>query len=171
MDVTEDIEDMKEEEMEEDDIEGEESSDDSSDDEVSDDEDIVDKKDLDKDDTTHEPESKPKAFVPGKEELGEGEELVMDDQAYTIYHQASLGPPCLSFDIIPDDLGNDRADSFPMTIYGVAGTQATKMSANSVIVFKMHNLHPIKRKVKENEDDDDDEDDYDDGDDDGDDDG
>ena len=40
---------------------------------------------------------------------------------------------------------------------GVAGTQATKMSANSVIVFKMHNLHPIKRKVKENEDDDSDE--------------
>merc|ERR1719189_1479151 len=140
--------------MEEDDIEGEESSD-SSDDEVSDDEDIVDKKDLDKDDTTNEPESKPKAFVPGKEELDEGEELVMDDQAYTIYHQASLGPPCLSFDVIPDHLGNDRADSYPMTIYGVAGTQASKMSANSIIVFKMHNLHPIKRKNKEKEDDDD----------------
>jgi len=163
MDVTEEIDDMKEEEMEEDDIDDEESSE-SSGDEVSDDEDIV-NKDLDKDDTATEPESKPKAFIPGKEELGEGEELVMDDQAYTIYHQASLGPPCLSFDIIPDHLGNDRADSFPMTIYGVAGTQATKMSANSVIVFKMHNLHPIKRKVKENEDDDSDEDSDDDDDD------
>merc|ERR1712110_354627 len=122
MDVTEEIDDMKEEEMEEDDNDGDESSE-SSGDEVSDDEDIV-----NKDDTATEPESKPKAFIPGKEELEEGEELVMDDQAYTIYHQASLGPPCLSFDIIPDHLGNDRADSFPMTIYGVAGTQATKMS-------------------------------------------
>ena len=29
----------------------------------------------------------------------------MDEQAYIVYHQASLGPPCLSFDIIPDELG------------------------------------------------------------------
>merc|ERR1711936_849724 len=113
--------------MEEGDIDDEESSE-SSGDEVSDDEDIV-----NKDDTATEPETKPKAFIPGKEELGEGEELVMDDQAYTIYHQATLGIPCLSFDVIPDHLGNDRADSYPMTIYGVAGTQASKMSANSII--------------------------------------
>ena len=49
-------------------------------------------------------------------------------------------------------LGNDRADSYPMSIYGVAGTQAAKMSANSLVVFKMHNLHPIKRKTAKKED-------------------
>ena len=46
-----------------------------------------------------------KAYIPGQEELEEGEELVMDENAYIVYHQAHLGPPCLSFDIIPDDLG------------------------------------------------------------------
>ena len=111
MDVTEEIEDVKEEEMEEDDIEDEESSESSSGDEVSDDEDIVEKTDVE--------EAKPllSAYLPGQE-IAEGEELVMDDQAYTIYHQATLGIPCLSFDVIPDHLGNDRADSYPMTIYG-----------------------------------------------------
>ena len=72
---------------------------------------------IDENDESESVQAKPKAFLPG-EEIEEGEELVMDDQAYTIYHQASLGPPCLSFDIIPDHLGNDRADSYPLTMYG-----------------------------------------------------
>ena len=72
---------------------------------------------IDENDESESVQDKPKAFLPG-EEIEDGEELVMDDQAYTIYHQASLGPPCLSFDIIPDHLGNDRADSYPLTMYG-----------------------------------------------------
>ena len=42
-----------------------------------------------------------------------------------------------------------------MTIYGVAGTQASKINANSVVVFKMHNLHPLKRKSNEQDESDD----------------
>ena len=47
-------------------------------------------------------------------------------------------------------MGNDRT-SYPLTLYGVAGTQTAKSSANSLVVFKMHNLHETKRKSKNNE--------------------
>ena len=102
-----------------------------------------------------EEEKEAKAFVPGNEKLEEGEELVVDEQAYVVYHQAHLGPPCLSFDVIPDDQGDDRSD-FPMSLYGVAGTQAAKVNANSIIAFKMFNLHPVKgdEEDEDNEEDD-----------------
>merc|ERR1712218_630791 len=124
MDITENVEEIKDEDM----MDEDDADDDSSEESSGDDEDVVkDKTEKDENDESESVQAKPKAFLPG-EEIEEGEELVMDDQAYTIYHQASLGPPCLSFDIIPDHLGNDRADSYPLTMYGVAGTQATKMS-------------------------------------------
>ena len=37
----------------------------------------------------------------------------------------------------------------------MAGSQTEKSTANSIIVFKMHNLHEIKRKAKKEESDDD----------------
>lgn len=100
-------------------------------------------------------QSAPQVHLPDQP-LEDGEELVMDEQAYLVYHQATLGPPCLSLDIIPDDLGNDRT-SYPLTLFGVAGTQTQKSTANSIIVFKMHNLHETKRKAKKNEDESEDE--------------
>ena len=74
----------------------------------------------------------------------------MDEGSYIIYHQASLGPPCLSFDIIPDDQGENRGQNgdFPLTSYGVAGTQASKSSANSIILYKMFNLWPLNQLSK-----------------------
>lgn len=67
-------------------------------------------------------------YLPGKP-LAEGEELVCDESAYVMLHQAHTGAPCLSFDIIVDDLGNNR-DTYPMTAYIVAGTQAAKTHIN-----------------------------------------
>jgi len=90
-----------------------------------------------------------KIFLPG-DKIDEGEELEVDENAYILYHQASLGPPCLSFDIIHDQCKFD----FPLSVTGVAGTQAAKVTANSIIVFRMSNLNSV-RPVQEDEDEDD----------------
>lgn len=67
-------------------------------------------------------------YLPGKP-LEEGEELVCDESAYVMLHQARTGAPCLSFDIIPDQLGANR-EAFPMSCYIAAGTQAAKAHVN-----------------------------------------
>ncbi|KAK4872637.1 hypothetical protein RN001_014666 [Aquatica leii] len=92
-------------------------------------------------------------YLPGQP-LKEGEELICDPTAYVMLHQLQTGSPCLSFDVIRDDLGDDR-DSYPLTSYLVAGTQTTHSHANNVIVMKLSNLH---RTNKEEDDDDSDED-------------
>lgn len=78
-------------------------------------------------------------YLPGKS-MADDEELVCDESAYVMLHQASTGAPCLSFDIIPDELGQCR-QSFPMTAYIVAGTQAARTHVNNLIVMKMGNMH------------------------------
>lgn len=100
-------------------------------------------------------------YLPGKP-LTEGEELVCDQTAYVMLHQAQTGAPCLSFDIIEDGFGRNRED-FPLTAYIVAGTQAGQANVNNIIVMKLSNLHGT---AKEEDDDDDDEDDESDDDDD-----
>lgn len=67
-------------------------------------------------------------YLPGKP-LADDEELVCDESAYVMLHQAHTGAPCLSFDVIADDLGAERT-AFPMTAYMVAGTQAAKAHVN-----------------------------------------
>ncbi|XP_011505507.1 PREDICTED: glutamate-rich WD repeat-containing protein 1 [Ceratosolen solmsi marchali] len=90
-----------------------------------------------------------KVFLPGTK-MESGEELVMDESAYRIFHQAQTGAPCLSFDIIKDDLGNSR-ETYPLTMYLVTGTQATKAHVNNLLVIKMSNLHGTK--IKDNSED------------------
>lgn len=70
----------------------------------------------------------PKTYLPGQP-LKEDEQLVCDQSAYVMLHQAQTGAPCLSFDIVLDNLGNDR-QQFPMTSYLVAGTQASSAHLN-----------------------------------------
>lgn len=51
----------------------------------------------------------------------------------------SLGLPCLSFDVISDDLGCNRSD-YPHSMYLVAGSQAEKAKDNCVIIMKVQQV-------------------------------
>lgn len=71
---------------------------------------------------------KSEVYLPGKP-LDADEELVCDESAYVMLHQARTGAPCLSFDIVRDQLGDNRG-TFPLSCYMVAGTQASKAHVN-----------------------------------------
>ena len=48
-----------------------------------------------------------------------------------------------------------KAD-YPLSVTCVAGTQAAKMTANNIIVFRMHNLNCVRVRDEDEESDDDD---------------
>ncbi|ESP01420.1 hypothetical protein LOTGIDRAFT_111616 [Lottia gigantea] len=104
--------------------------------------------------------SKPKrqVYLPG-DEMEDGEQLVCDESAYHLYHQAQTDSPCLSFDILSDHLGENR-EEYPHTCYMAAGSQTDGIKTNKIIVMKMSNLNETKKKDDDDDsDDDDDEDD------------
>jgi len=112
-------------------------------------EDIDDLEEEEEEDSSDDEAGEEKTYLPG-EKLEDGQELEIDENAYILYHQASLGPPCLSFDIISDHCKFD----FPISVTAVAGTQAAKVTANSIIVFRLSNMHSV-RPLDEGEDEDD----------------
>ena len=97
------------------------------------------------------PETKRQTYIPTVDTMNSNEELEYDESAYVMYHKAETGFPCLSFDIIRDNLGDEeeRGKSYPQTSYLVGGTQATKVHINSLLVLKMSNLLPLKKKQDE----------------------
>ena len=138
-----DVDGIKDQTIDDQSMEDDDQSDSSSDEneEVSDNEDVV------KNDKDDQSDEKPTAFVPGQSELQDGEELVMDEQAYIIYHQASLGPPCLSFDVIPDDLGKDltKKNSKMCSEQEQSFSERRSIEQKEVAVLHKHcNLHDVE---------------------------
>ncbi|VDK38141.1 unnamed protein product [Dibothriocephalus latus] len=88
--------------------------------------------------------------MPGRSRaLEEDEELVMDKAAYRLYYQLHVEAPCLSFDILLDCLGENRAvevDGDPVTAYMVSGTQTAHKKPNNLIVMKLSNMKPMTKK-------------------------
>uniref|UniRef100_A0AAG5DHD7 Glutamate-rich WD repeat-containing protein 1 n=1 Tax=Anopheles atroparvus TaxID=41427 RepID=A0AAG5DHD7_ANOAO len=93
---------------------------------------------------------KGKVYLPGQR-IPHDEELVCDESAYIMLHQAQTGAPCLSFDVVQDPLGENR-EKFPLTAFVVAGTQADRTHVNSVIVMKMSNLTRTSKGSKNDDD-------------------
>ncbi|KAI4137501.1 MAG: hypothetical protein L6R39_007252, partial [Caloplaca ligustica] len=101
-----------------------------------------------------------KTFIPGRDKLAAGESLSPDTSTYEMLHNLTTTWPCLSFDIVRDQLGDNRK-AYPATVYAVAGTQADnsqKANQNELIVMKLSGLSRMDRRDDEDSDEDEDED-------------
>ena len=98
-------------------------------------------------------------FIPGRNKLAAGEILAPDPSTYEMLHNLGSDWPCLSCDIVPDNLGQSRK-TYPATMYAVAGTQAprTKVMENRILVMKLSSLSRMEQEENEEESDDDDDD-------------
>ena len=96
----------------------------------------------------------PSVFRPGIDELEDGQVLEPEPGTYKMLHRLDVQWPCLSFDVIPDAMGDNRT-KFPMTAYVVSGTQADKADKNKLIVMKWSNLQRTNKDGLEDEEDED----------------
>lgn len=88
--------------------------------------------------------SAPDIFLPGVHKLGKDEVLEADDSVYIMRHNMNTNWPCLSFDVLRDNLGDER-QRYPATAYLVAGTQADMAKNNEVVVYKLTSLHRTQK--------------------------
>lgn len=93
----------------------------------------------------------PSVFRPGIDQLEPGQVLEPEPGTYKMLHRLEVQWPCLSFDILPDALG-DKRSRFPMTAYVVSGTQADNAEKNKLIVMKWANLHKTSKDGIDEED-------------------
>lgn len=85
-------------------------------------------------------EAPKKVWRPNVDKLEEGEELEYDPSAYIMYHSLNTEWPCLSFDILKDNMGDNR-QRFPLTMYLITGSQADKADRNRLTLLKLSELH------------------------------
>lgn len=104
-------------------------------------------------------DSGPGTFIVGRTKLEPGQTLAPDPSTYEMLHNLSTPWPCLSFDIVKDNLGDSRK-VYPATMYTVAGTQAEgrKADENQLMIMKFSGLSRMEREDGEDSSDDDDDD-------------
>lgn len=91
------------------------------------------------------------------EQKNDNEEIEITPEAYKLYYNLTTEWPCLSFDIINDNLGYNRK-KFPHSLTAVIGTQADYDRNNKITVLKLNDLGKMKNDNEEEEDSDDDDD-------------
>ncbi|KAG6862167.1 hypothetical protein C0995_004249 [Termitomyces sp. Mi166 len=107
---------------------------------------------------SEEPAPPPNVFIPGAHVLGKDEVLEADDSVYIMRHSMNVPWPCLSFDVLRDQLGDER-QRYPATAYIVTGTQADLANSNEVVLYKMSSLHKTQKDSDDSDSDGDDDDD------------
>ena len=85
-------------------------------------------------------------FIVGRSKLEPGQTLAPDVTTYEMLHNLNTPWPCLSFDIIKDNLGDNRK-AYPATMYTVAGTQAenARTNENQILVMKFSGLSKMEK--------------------------
>ena len=91
-------------------------------------------------------DTKDQTFIPGRSILQPGQTLTPDPSTYEMLHVMSTTWPCLSFDIVRDNLGAQRKN-YPRTLYAIAGTQAegSRAKENELLVTKLSSLSKMDR--------------------------
>jgi len=131
-----------------------EEDDDCEDDEDEVDEEIVDAEAEEEDDDEEEEDTGPKhIWRPGVDTIEEGEQLDVEPGTYDMLHRAQVEWPCLSLDVVRDDLGAQRT-TYPMTAYVVAGSQAANVEDNRIYMMKWSKLYKTSKDGREDEEDD-----------------
>lgn len=94
-------------------------------------------------------------FIPGRNTLEAGQVLQPDPSTYELLHSLTTTWPCLSLDIVRDNLGENRK-TYPATVYAVAGTQADQLHAadNEILVMKLSGLSRMDRTIEDSDDED-----------------
>lgn len=103
---------------------------------------------------------RPQVYLPGISQPLELDEVMEPDlSTYDMLHSINVTWPCLSFDILEDNIGDQRR-SYPQSAYIVTGTQAQKKRDNEITVMKFSSLGKTLLKEDDDQSDDDDDDEY-----------
>jgi ribosome assembly protein RRB1 len=84
-------------------------------------------------------------YIPGADQ--EEEDLEVDEKFYKLLYKATTTFPCMSFDVIPDNLGDGetRANTFPASLSVVGGTYSGKKGQDSLLVMKFSQLKATQK--------------------------